>query len=456
MGRGRAETHPGYLKLHLPIAGCGLGFRGWLLPIVCAIGLAVVAKPAPAAAVVHSYIVVDADTGQVLEAYNADRQTYPASLTKLMTLYLTFDALEHGRLRFDEPLYVSPHAAAASPIKLGLRPGSTITVRQAILGIVTESANDAAIVLGEKLGHGSDARFAQMMNAEARRLGMTRTEFRNASGLPNPYQKTTARDIATLATAIIHTFPQYYHFFSVRYFYFHGTRINSDDHLLGSFRGCDGMKTGFIRASGYNLVSSAIRNGHRLVGVVMGGRTIVSRDVHMERLLDVGFARVNHELRTEMASRRKPEVVAQADRPVYRHDAHDVAVRRAPRPAEVHTVVARREVPEPAVHRNVQRLRAFKLAEARESGDYSIRIGGVFSSARFAREIVQSAIRTAPHELKGARFELVSAERHGRHGYAIRVVELSPWMANRACRTLRDRQFDCKIRPPRAITASAR
>lgn len=238
---------------------------------------------------VHESIVIDAHTGQILSEDNPDAITYPASLTKLMTLYLTFQALDQGRLRLDTRLPVSAWAASQSPTKLGLRPGDAVSVRSLILGIVTRSANDAAVVLAEGLG-GSEPAFADRMNAEAQRLGMTRTFFRNASGLPIPDQHTTARDMARLGLAILHDFPREYAFFDTKEFNFRGTEIVGHDHLLNWYPGADGMKTGFIRASGFNLVTSAVRDGHRLIGVVLGGTSWAARDREMAMLLDQGFA----------------------------------------------------------------------------------------------------------------------------------------------------------------------
>ena len=236
-------------------------------------------------------IVLDADTGRVLSESNADAVTYPASLTKMMTLYLTFEALNTGRLRLDQLLPVSVEAASKSPTKLGLRPGDVVAVQDLIFGIVTRSANDAAAVLAEGLG-GSEPAFAEMMNRKAAQLGMRNTYYRNASGLPDPAQHTTARDTAQLALALYHDFPREYRYFATRSFVFRGVTIVGHDHLLDWYPGADGIKTGYIRASGFNLATSAVRGGHRLVGVVLGGLSGGSRDRQMGALLDQGFASV--------------------------------------------------------------------------------------------------------------------------------------------------------------------
>lgn len=223
----------------------------------------------------YATIVVDAKTGAVLSEQNADQANYPASLTKMMTLYLVFDALERHQLTLKQPIAVSRHAATQAPSRLGLTAGQTITVEQAILALVTKSANDAAVAIGEELG-GTESRFAEMMTRRARRLGMSSTTFRNASGLPNPSQVTTARDIATLGRALWRDFPQYYPYFSRDRFTYRGRVIANHNVLLRTYPGADGIKTGYIRASGYNLAASAVRNGRRIVAVVLGGRPRVS------------------------------------------------------------------------------------------------------------------------------------------------------------------------------------
>ncbi|WP_184396951.1 SPOR domain-containing protein [Rhizobium sp. BK650] len=243
-----------------------------------------VSAEAEAANPKYAGIVVDARTGNVLYSENADRLQYPASLTKMMTLYMTFEALEQGRIRLDTPVPFSARAAAQAPTKLGVRAGGTITVEQGILGLVTLSANDAATALGELLG-GSEDRFAQMMTAKAHALGMTRTTYRNANGLPNTAQMTTARDQARLGIALRQHFPQYYGYFNTRAFKFGNRVIRSHNRLVGSVRGVDGIKTGYTRAAGFNLVSSLQVDGKSIVGVVLGGASTPARDAQMRRLL---------------------------------------------------------------------------------------------------------------------------------------------------------------------------
>jgi D-alanyl-D-alanine carboxypeptidase len=229
-------------------------------------------------------IVVDGNTGAVLQASNPDASRHPASLTKIMTLYLLFERLDAGKIKLDTPLKVSEHAADQDPTKLDLKPGQTIPVEDAIKGVVTRSANDAAVVIAESLG-GSESEFAKLMTQKAHALGMSRTTYVNASGLPDDDQITTARDQALLGRAIQDRFPRYYKYFSLPAFVYHGVAIRNHDHLLGQVEGVDGIKTGFTRASGFNLVTSVHRDGRYVVAVVLGGRSSFQRDAHMRELI---------------------------------------------------------------------------------------------------------------------------------------------------------------------------
>jgi D-alanyl-D-alanine carboxypeptidase len=237
----------------------------------------------------YAAIVIDAETGEVLHQANADDRNYPASLTKMMTLYLAFEAIDQGRVKLDTRFPVSQYAASRAPSKLGLLPGETISVKDAILGLVTKSANDAAAVVAEGLA-GSESNFAQQMTQKARQLGMPSTVFRNASGLPDPEQVTTARDLAKLSQALLKYYPQYYVFFSTQDFTYKGVVHHNHNRLMKAFDGMDGIKTGFIRASGFNLAASAMRGNRRLIGIVMGGESARSRDLHMAELLEDAFA----------------------------------------------------------------------------------------------------------------------------------------------------------------------
>ncbi|MES1199260.1 MAG: D-alanyl-D-alanine carboxypeptidase family protein [Pseudomonadota bacterium] len=241
----------------------------------------------------YSAIVMDARTGEVLQQDSADEERYPASLTKMMTLYMLFEALDRGDVTLDTRLTASRHAASMPPSRLGLRCSrrhgcDSITVEQAIRAMVVQSANDVAVMVGERLG-GSESRFAAMMNSRAREMGLTDTHFENASGLPNPRQHTTARDMALLGQHLWRDFPTRYSYFQTPYNSWRRTAGSNHNHLLGRVEGVDGIKTGYTRVSGYNLVSSAERNGRRVIVVVMGGESSAARDSQVAYLIDGAF-----------------------------------------------------------------------------------------------------------------------------------------------------------------------
>lgn len=252
----------------------------------------------------YASFVMDADSGMVLYERYADKRLHPASLVKMMTLALTFDALQSGRLRLRDRIYISSHAESMVPSKLDLPAGSSITVEDAIYALVTKSANDVAVALGEKIA-GTESQFAVLMNRKARALGMARTHFRNASGLHHPAQKSTARDMARLATYLLTRHKQYYHYFSTSKFSYNGKTYRNHNRLMNSYDGMDGLKTGYIRASGFNLVASAKRGNRRIIGVVFGGRTSQTRNAHMKSLLDRSFSKLD---RIMVASSKMPPI----------------------------------------------------------------------------------------------------------------------------------------------------
>jgi D-alanyl-D-alanine carboxypeptidase len=236
----------------------------------------------------YAAIVVDAKSGEVLYAKNADASRYPASVTKVMTLYLAFEALASGKLQLDDRVVFSPRASAQSPTKLGVRAGDSITVQQAMQSMATKSANDAAVALAEKLG-GTEQKFAALMTLRAQELGMTNSHFVNASGLPDSRQISTARDLAILSRAVMRDYPQYYKLFSTTAFVFRGQTMGNHNKLLYRMEGVDGIKTGFTNASGFNVAVSAVRDGRRLIAVVMGGPSGAVRDNTAQKLLTTGF-----------------------------------------------------------------------------------------------------------------------------------------------------------------------
>lgn len=233
----------------------------------------------------YAHYIYDVQSGKVLASQNAETLNHPASLTKMMTLYLTFEALRTGRIRWDDKIVMTRNAASKIPFKLGVPAGQTITVREAVYGMAIRSANDAAAAMGDHLG-GSEERFGVLMTKKARQLGMRNTVFRNASGLPDRAQITTARDMAVMAMSLIRDYPREYKIFSQRSFSFRGRTIKGHNNLMYRYPGMDGIKTGFVNASGYNLASAVVINGRRYIGVVLGGKTARQRDNRMAELLD--------------------------------------------------------------------------------------------------------------------------------------------------------------------------
>ena len=379
---------------------------------VCAAGISVLsASPGLAK---YASVIMDAETGRVVHAVNANTRNYPASLTKMMTLYMVFEALEDGRLSMDQRLKVSARSARQPSSRLGLRKGQTITVKQAILAMVTKSANDVAATVAEALS-GSERNFALAMTTTARRLGMDRTIFRNASGLPHRGQQSTARDMAVLARALITDFPRYYHFFSTRTFTFGGIRHRNHNKMIATYDGADGIKTGYIRASGFNLVASAKRGGRRLIGVVFGGRSPRARDRHMARLLDKGFRVLNG----------TPIQTAAADKGTRKKKAWPATRKRraSTRPASASKSAA---------------------APARTSKSrWGIQVGAYMRySPAYARAV--KVVERLPSLLENGTIKVVPLKiRNRRPVYRSRILGLSKRQAYRACRILKKRKMDC-------------
>jgi D-alanyl-D-alanine carboxypeptidase len=270
----------------------------------------------PAYSPPYAAMVVDAKTGRVLHAQNEDAPRHPASVTKVMTLYLMFEQLEKGRIALDTPLQVSANASRQAPSKLGLRPGSSIAVEDAIKALVTKSANDVAVVVAENLG-GSEETFAEQMTRKARALGMTNTRYRNASGLPDPEQITTARDLTILGRAVQERFPKQYRYFQTRVFNYAGASHRNHNKLLGRVEGVDGIKTGFTRASGFNLLTSARTGERHIVAAILGGRSGGARDAAMASLVNANLPRAYAGARTapviaEASERPRPAVISEA------------------------------------------------------------------------------------------------------------------------------------------------
>lgn len=385
-----------------------------------------------------SSIIIDAQTGKVLSEQDADRPDYPASLTKMMTLYLTFGALEQGKISLNDMFTVSLHGSRQVPSKLGLRPGQRISVRDLILAVVTHSANDAAVTLAENLA-GSESAFAERMTATAHALGMTATTFRNASGLPTPPNISTARDLTTLARALWRSYPNEYHFFATEQFAYNGAVYETHNHLMENFAGMDGIKTGYIHASGFNLAASAVRNGRRLIGVIMGGSSAHARDLQMADLLDEAFAGatpVDNAVRTVNGN----------DAPGGTGTAGAASTIAALNP------VTRAEAAVPThTHKTaVETRRALRASHA-----WQIQVGA-FSKQNAAERA--GALALAKLHLKGKTAHVVPPGPADKEPlYRARIAGFSELEAEHACRTLRARTHGhklCAVIPPVQTIAS--
>ena len=386
----------------------------------------------------YSSIVVDAASGKILESVNPDAPRHPASLAKLMTLYMAFEALRDRRVSLDQLVPVSAHAASMEPTKLGLLPGMRITVEQAILGLVTKSANDAASALGELLG-GSEARFAQMMTLRARALGMSHTTFTNASGLPDPDEWTTALDLAVLARHIVTDFPGDYHYFSTPSFVFRGGVVFNHDGMLRSYPGADGMKTGYTEASGHNLVTSAVRDGVRLIGVELGAGSNAERDVHMAALLNQGYEAMDVPI--DHYQTRVAGLIAAA---------HAATVDPAP-----HAVERARAVTVPATAaataRVATRLAAHVAARGISHESWGIQVG-IYAREKAAREAAAAARRMAA----GGEPRIEPALAHGRPAWRAQLTGMTAPEAQGACAVLSRHRTPCLVLRPEAREVASR
>ncbi|WP_246472517.1 D-alanyl-D-alanine carboxypeptidase family protein [Azospirillum tabaci] len=388
---------------------------------VLALGTVLLA-PLPALAAKYAAIVVDARTGEVLHEENADTLTYPASLTKMMTLYLTFDALDEGRLRLDQSLPVSAWAEAQSPTKLGLRAGKTLRVEQAILGLVTKSANDASVVLAEALG-GSEAKFAEMMTRKARELGMRNTVFRNSNGLPNMEQLTTARDFSILSRAMLSDHSRYYPYFSRRNFVYGGRSLNNHNRLMSRYEGMDGIKTGYTVASGFNLAASAVRDGRRLVAVVLGGKSAASRDARMEAILDKAFDKPSRGSEAPVVARAGDE------------DAPRTTAKGKPSAKPETIAQLASTVSTPAAVRPPARLSDEEADTKADGSKWGVQIGA-FSTREASNRALNQATKQAPFLLRAAKPAVTPVKANGSTVYRARMVGLDERTARKVCSEL--------------------
>jgi D-alanyl-D-alanine carboxypeptidase (penicillin-binding protein 5/6) len=426
------------------------------LGLASAMGLAPIQVPTASAAVrsfsesKYAAIVIEANSGEVLYAHNADLPRHPASITKIMTLYMTFQALASGKLKLTDRVVLSPHAAAQAPTKLGLAAGESTSVDEAIRAMCTVSANDMAVAMAEKLG-GSEANFSAMMTQKAHELGMERTHYANASGLPNDQQISTARDIAILSRTIWHDFPQFYPYFGETNWAFHGRPIHNHNHLLGRVPGVDGIKTGLTNASGFNLSASAVRDGKRLIAVVLGGPSSTARDNQVATLLNVGFE--------VMRRRQTGDKVAEAQQ---MFEQPGQALAQLPPPAEAPAQLAQNglrpamaPVPDPVAEPAPVRVAAAKASPndrveassrkkkdrtARPAEAYVVQVGS-FREKNEAKRWLTEVTDRFEKKLPDTRGAVISID--GR--WRTRFEGLTRAAADSACRALHQHRLACMV-----------
>ena len=401
-----------------------------LLALVISLSAAAMAQARGDMPARYAAVVIDHSSGDVLTGYDPNGLRHPASLTKMMTVYLAFEAIRAGKITLATRLPVSARAASRPPSRLGVRSGSAISVDDAIMALLTKSANDVASVVAEGLA-GSEEAFASQMTAKARRLGMKKTRFTNASGLPDAKQVTTAREMARLAAHLIDDFPEYYPYFSRAEFAWAGRTIPNHNWLLGRYPGTDGLKTGFTNASGYNLVASSVRGGHRLIAVVLGGKTARTRDRQVMRLLDDGFVSVRVARALPLldtpggvavaAALPIPSAVAASRPDVDQGDADAVVAAPSPKPTPPKT------------------RRTLTI----EGGRFAVQVGG-FASRAAARRQVQAVADNIAADLRGEQVVLKSVK--GRHKlFVARMVGYDQSEARHACSVIKRQGHDCLV-----------
>lgn len=377
--------------------------------------------PAAAAQRVKAAIVVDAATGHLLYRWNIDTPIYPASLTKMMTLYLAFEAVEKGHLSMDQRLPVSRNAARQPRVRLGLKAGSTIRLRDAVMSMIVRSSNDSAVVVAEAIAR-TESAFASKMTSKARELGMLNTTFRNANGLPDRRQRSTARDMSTLALALIRHFPKHYSLFSAKQFYWNGRKLNSTNKLLKNYPGVDGLKTGYINASGYNLATSAVRNGRRLVAIYIGGRTGARRDAKVQKILGIGFSRA----RQKAKSGQLVKIAPPPERPGSTASSITTA------DLNLRLVGTANAAPPPQRPVSVP------------DGPYAVQVGA-FSSEDRARLGARKAVSAAPGLLQNRPITIEEIRHRRTSIYRARVLDLNLANARQTCRELKQKSLDCLV-----------
>ena len=366
----------------------------------------------------YSSIVIDANSGKIFSSENADTKRHPASLTKIMTLYMVFDALEKGNLKLSTKMKVSKRASRMPRSKLWLKPGTTITVKNAILALVTRSANDVAVVTAEHLGK-SEKNFAKQMTAQARAIGMKNTTFMNASGLQNKKQLSTARDMSVLGQRIRQDFPEFYKYFSVKRFKYKGQSHSNHNRLLGQYEGTDGIKTGYIAASGFNLVASVQRGDRRLIGVVFGGKSGRRRDKQMMKLLDKAYRGI------EIAVIRPPNRFAE---------------RTVPQP--IAGLINTNNPFSDVVVANITQPNVIEAIEPGDLDGWAIQVGA-FQYKIKANQAAREAVMTLGALAKSAKVIISSIEENGNKLFRARLSGFDETTARQSCKLLRTNGGAC-------------
>ncbi|HRD45765.1 MAG TPA: SPOR domain-containing protein [Caulobacter sp.] len=402
----------------------------------------------PATEPKYAAIIVDANTGEVLYAKRADSPRYPASITKIMTMYLVMEAMAEGRVKATDMVTVSAKAASQPPTKLGLRAGEQISVDDALKAVATRSANDMAVALAEHIG-GSEQRFAALMTLRGQELGMSNTRFVNASGLPDSRQISSARDIAIMSRAVMRDYPQYYGYFSLRSFEFRGQTIRNHNRLMGEFAGMDGLKTGYINASGFNLAASAVRDGRRLIAVVLGGRSTATRDDHVEDLLLTGFEVLRRrslgETITVAQTMFEPVIEGPVDRaPTAMGDGGQDGLRvvLTDGPAPTQAIAVQRAMPPIANPVSTPAKKA--EAPKKPRGRYVVQ-AGAFKSKAQAREQLSLIRKRFASSFRDAEADIGGAV----GGYfRVRFEGMTADAAKAACKTLKAKKQACMVIAP--------
>lgn len=403
----------------------------------------------------YAAVIMDAQSGKILHQAYAHKPLAPASLTKMMTLFMAFEAIENGKLHMNKYLTVSQNAINQPPSKLGLRSNTKITVKEAIYILVTRSANDVAYAMGETIS-GSQAEFAKAMTKRAHQLGMKNSYFYNASGLPHPQQKSSAYDMAVLGRSLMQYFPQHYHFFKTIRYNYRGQVIETHNNLMRRFDGMDGMKTGYTHASGFNLVSSAVRDNRRVIVSVFGGRTAVSRDNHVAELMNRGFADLGGGRgKTQIASNKKPaaQVVA-IHKPAPQKSAPAISQSTRQSDTSVATVqettkTTSKWVPDGGTVRpltvastapaagNPTSYQNVNYQTHSSTRNWGIQVGA-FSSEAMGQRALQSAQQRLGSSLQAGQAMLVPLSTAQGTVYRARIIGLSPQTASQACQQLSD------------------